>query len=121
MRIPCLTEDQLVDLYEGMESGKMDYDFDTNSAWVSARKALLLDWDETDEPLILDIGAYEGIFLQGLPAKWQKYAIEPSRKAQYILRNKGIQVISPSLNDNTSEWFNKFDLVCMFDVFGASV
>lgn len=117
MRIPCLTEEQLVDLYKGMESGKMDYDFDTNSAWVSARKALLRNWDESDEPLILDIGAYEGRFLQGLPARWQKNAIEPSLYAQNILHSKGIRVISDSLVNVASDLYARFDAVCMFDIF----
>lgn len=100
-----------------MEEGQMAYEFKTNGAWTVANKYLTCLWDKTDEPSILDIGCYEGLFLNALPSNWHKFGIEPSVKAQAVLDVSGIQVIANYLTDSFSEWHGQFDVVCLFDVF----
>lgn len=115
-RIPCLTKDELALLYASMQENQMSYEFETNGAWVNSRGLLKQEWKDTDTPSILDIGAYEGRFLQGLPEKWKKFAIEPSKKAKAVLKGKDIEVIGDFLENASSEWHDRLDCVCMFDV-----
>ena len=116
-RIPCLNEEQLRELYRGLNEGQMDYDFTTNGAWVASRKLLRRYWQDDAHPLILDVGCYEGRFLRGLPESWHKFGIEPSLQAKVILEKHKIKVISDFLTSSPSEWHKRFDVICMFDVF----
>jgi SAM-dependent methyltransferase len=63
---------------------------------------------------ILDIGCYTGIFLSGLPDKFQKYGLEPSSLASGSAVSKGIDVLGKTLDDLDTDIF--FDVVVSIDV-----
>ena len=117
MRIPCLNEEQLYEIYAAMDEDTWKCEFESNSAWVLARNSLLQYWEEKDEPLVLDIGCNKGDFLRGLPHRWKKFGIEPGQKKYRLLKSYGIKVIANSLNDVPTNLHGFFDVVCMFNVF----
>ena len=62
---------------------------------------------------LLDIGAGMGLFLDKLPANWEKVAAEGSEQTRNYLRNKGIKVILP---EDAPGLTGSFDVVTIFQV-----
>ncbi len=116
-REPALTEPQLHEIYSTLPSGEMVYPFETNGAWVKARQYLTRRWLTDEPPKVLDVGCYEGLFLDGLPARWRKFGLESSGAASDAARKRGVEVIGGFLGDAADEYQGFFDMVCMFDVF----
>ena len=117
IRQPCLSKTELEYVYESASGGQYDYAFETNSAWVVARKRLLARWSRSDKPKILDVGCYEGRFLDGLPKEWLRFGIEPCEDARTAANQRGIELIAGTIEADLSPWHGVFDAVCLFDVF----
>jgi SAM-dependent methyltransferase len=66
---------------------------------------------------VLDIGAFDGAFLQTLPESWQRFAVEPSTAAHADLTRLGITVVAEFLDEPSKADAGQFDVVTMFDVF----
>jgi 2-polyprenyl-3-methyl-5-hydroxy-6-metoxy-1,4-benzoquinol methylase len=115
-RAPSLSEEQLRQVYRQMSSGQMAYPFETNGAWVQARRILIRRLRNIPSPKVLDVGCNEGVFLAGLPSSWQKCGLESSSEAARVAKNRGVQVIGEFLGDGKGDK-ESFDAVCMFDVF----
>ncbi|TWU28097.1 bifunctional 3-demethylubiquinone-9 3-methyltransferase/ 2-octaprenyl-6-hydroxy phenol methylase [Bythopirellula polymerisocia] len=64
---------------------------------------------------ILDVGCFNGALLDYLGPEWNRYGIEPSIAAAEIARQRGINVLSPSLEslDKNTE---PFDVIMAIDV-----
>ena len=101
-------------LYESIDN-VWKYDFEKNTAWVEARRFLLSKYSGTS-PRILDVGAARGGFLDALPNDWQRFAVEPSKKAQETLRELGIKIVGGTLDDLQTLTRGSYDVVTMFDV-----
>lgn len=63
---------------------------------------------------ILDIGCYAGRFLVGIPEKFKKYGLEPSKSASNSAISKGINILGKTLADLDSKLV--FDVVVSVDV-----
>jgi 2-polyprenyl-3-methyl-5-hydroxy-6-metoxy-1,4-benzoquinol methylase len=67
------------------------------------------------EGSVLDIGCFDGSFLESLEPCWKKYGIEINKKAAILAKNKGIEIINHDLT-NLSQTSLRFDVVTAFDV-----
>ncbi|MCL6511243.1 MAG: class I SAM-dependent methyltransferase [Anaerolineae bacterium] len=67
--------------------------------------------------VLLDVGCSTGLFLQGMRKHgyWQLCGVEPSNYAASIARQKGLEVITGTL-ENTAFPAESFDAVTMWDV-----
>jgi SAM-dependent methyltransferase len=64
---------------------------------------------------ILDVGCYNGDFLEMLPETFLRYGVEPSESARKIAQQKGIEIIGPSIEEiNTNRPF--FQAITLLDV-----
>ena len=63
---------------------------------------------------ILDIGCYSGLFLKSLPAKFEKFGIEPSCSASLIAQSNGITVLGKTCAEINPD--RQFDIVIAIDV-----
>lgn len=117
-RQPCLPSQSLAELYRNMAAEEMDYRFEDNLAWTSARALLASKFLRDSQPSLLDIGCHTGLFLAGLPRAWRRHGIEsgngPRERAE---REHGISIIGALLESTGEEWHGRFDAVTMFDVF----
>ena len=63
---------------------------------------------------ILDIGCYAGDFLAGLPDKFVKYGVEPSKAASESASSKGINILADTLDGVESG--KVFEIIVSIDV-----
>jgi len=118
-RHPCLSTEQLSEIYADADDDQYHYDDGRNAAWNRAREIL----DRADQHgrvqdfKILDVGCFHGGFLESLPDDWQKFGIEPSRAASAAAAEKGITTIGKSIDEALTDWQSTFDAACLFDVF----
>lgn len=116
-RHPRVASERLADLYTAMPMGRWTPSAERDVAWPLARKLLSRCLSGLDSPRVLDIGAFDGAFLEGLPAHWRRAAVEPSTSAQPALREAGVEVIDDFIGTPSAPWRGTFDAVTMFDVF----
>lgn len=64
---------------------------------------------------ILDIGCYDGKFLEGCPEGWTKIGIEPNAEASRVAENYKVKIIGTDFSVLSSQKA-KFDVITMFDV-----
>ena len=62
----------------------------------------------------LDVGCGDGDFLATLPAKMEKYRIEPSLAAATAERNRGVSMLAPTVAQLPPQ--ETFDVITMIDV-----
>ncbi|MDB9541124.1 class I SAM-dependent methyltransferase [Anabaenopsis arnoldii] len=116
-RLPCLTADELKQVYATAPGGAMDYELAKNAGW-SRSKTLLLEYFQNQESIsVLDVGCNEGKFLHNLPTHWHKFGVEGGIQPAKSAGAKGVNVIAQRLQDIDSKWHHCFDVVTMFDVF----
>jgi SAM-dependent methyltransferase len=63
----------------------------------------------------LDVGCFNGALLSYLGDGWQKFGVEPSRAAAALAKQRGVEILAPSLDllDANGE---KFDAIMAIDV-----
>lgn len=105
----------LEELYASMDSERWESESAKSFAWQRVWQRL--DDRSADSLSILDIGAFTGAFLAGIPESWNRYAIEPSEDARESLGRQGIKVVGRLLEPPPAEYQNAFDVVTLFDVF----
>jgi SAM-dependent methyltransferase len=109
-RYPTLSPDEYLAYYEKASSGVWEIseskrkDFATINAYLSDHVG----------GSILDIGCYAGVFLSGLPGKFHKFGLEPSKSASVIASSKGISILGRILSDLDTK--QVFDVVVAIDV-----
>src|SRR5437773_387856 len=81
-----------------------------------ARKKELLDQWVGGSRRVVDIGCFDGGFLTFLGAGWDKFGVEPSAAAAVASRERGIQIIAPTLQAVPQEFCGSFDAAIALDV-----
>jgi 2-polyprenyl-3-methyl-5-hydroxy-6-metoxy-1,4-benzoquinol methylase len=112
-RAPSLSPQDAVALYAAMPTERWDYGGHPPAAWSRVLKDLAIEKPGT----ILDVGSFDGQFLDRIPNEWKKFAIEPSEEAAGVLSSRGIEVISQSIETPPTEPHQQFDVVTLLDVF----
>ena len=116
LRLPRPDLSSMEELYSGLSSERWKSASPLTSAQLLVLR--LIEKSNAHDPLrVLDVGAFDGRFLEALPSHFQKSVIEPSRSGQDTLREKGFHVIGTFLEAAGPAEQQKFDLVTMFDVF----
>lgn len=64
---------------------------------------------------ICDIGCSNGALLQSFSDEWDKFGIEPSKKAAKIAKNRNIKIIADAI-ENLNGYENFFDTILLIDV-----
>ena len=116
LRLPRPEQAKLESLYSAISADR----WATDSSLSSAQKTVVRQTQlmaNSASISVLDVGAFDGRFLDALPSRFQKCAIEPSAGGQAELAKKSIRVLKPFLEPANSEEQQQFDLVTMFDVF----
>jgi SAM-dependent methyltransferase len=103
-------------LYASMPAERWQY-ATHNEAWRIAGEWLRKTFTGGRIPRVLDVGAFDGAFLQTLPKIWERFAIEPSEAVRADLQRKGITVVADFLDEPSPNNAGQFDVVTMFDVF----
>lgn len=118
-RSPQLSRDDLTRLYQNLPEAIWQYDPATVGSWTVAKKHLLKHYPADDSISILDVGAFDGAFLNQMPAAWNKFAIEPSKIGQQKLQNTGVDLVSDFVENVSCDgrYLDGFDVVTLFDVF----
>lgn len=118
-RFPQLTEQELQVLYSAMPTRRWKYDPTKNIAWDLARRWLLKQPQPPSGSLrkLLDVGAFDGVFLSSLDSTYSRFAIEPSHEARQSLRSSGVQILGEFLKPPGNADRQTMDVVTLFDVF----
>jgi SAM-dependent methyltransferase len=111
-RWPRLSKEELDDLYRTGTFDNWVYNPENRRDWQAAKKWLN---ENCDGGKILDVGCWDGGFLNYLDASWQRYGIEINSEASSEAEKKGISLVSTDFShmDNVSI---TFDAVVAFDV-----
>lgn len=111
-RCPSLSPQDATEVYCAMPITQWQYRSSPPAAWVRT-------WEKISGQAhgdILDVGAFDGQFLDGVPSTWRKFAIELNRDATEKLKGKNVSVLA-----NTASQLDDieqcFDVITMFDVF----
>lgn len=64
---------------------------------------------------VLDIGCFNGALLEHLGSAWERYGVEPSRKAVATAKQRGVRIVGRTLDDVPGE-VGAFDAILAIDV-----
>jgi SAM-dependent methyltransferase len=109
-RYPTLSANEYLALYEKASS-------DVWKTQVAQRKDFATIYAYLNSHIggsILDIGCYAGNFLVGIPEKFKKFGLEPSKSASNSAISKGINILGRTLSDLDAK--QVFDVVVAIDV-----
>jgi len=111
-RYPCASDDELNSLYEAgcgnaWTSGKPRKDWKIAKAWIEERLPL--------GSSILDVGCFDGGFLNTLAPGYERYGVEIQNSAGEKARRSGVDLIASSY-DELANWSDRFDAVVAFDL-----
>jgi len=109
-RYPTLSQNEYLALYEKASSEVWEVG-ETQRKDFAAIYAYLLTHVGGS---ILDIGCYAGGFLAGMPEKFKKFGVEPSKSAANSAVSKGINILGKTLADLDEK--SVFDVVVAIDV-----
>ena len=115
-RFPSPDAEELNRLYASIPAGRWDYDASEIGGWQAALK-LMHDLGLPAERRILDVGCYDGKFLNLLPDEYQRFGIEPAESAIASLKQKDVHWVGKSLSDRSSVSDLDFHVITFFDVF----
>lgn len=105
-------------IYKNMPTERWDYTEYSNTSWRLAKDYVVSRYSSSQEGIqVLDVGAFTGDFLDSLPQKWMKFAIEPSSNAVEKLKEKEIGFVAELLQPAAEKYQASFDIVTLFDVF----
>ena len=111
-RWPYLNKEQLAKLYQEGNSESWQYTFKNKVDWQIAANLIK---ERFTEGSILDIGCWDGKFLEHLKENYNLYGMEINSDAAIKSSKKGINIIAKNIYDAQSLSF-KFDVVTAFDV-----
>ncbi len=82
-----------------------------------------VDWEialkeasSVQEGSVLDIGCFDGAFLDRISSRWQKYGIEPHPQAAERASERGIRILAETFDELDSAAAPDFDLITAFDL-----
>ena len=108
-RAPYLSQAELTALYEALPDSVWSTSED-RAFWKNVRALC-----ERHSPgrSILDVGCFNGDFLDRMPPDWRKFGIEPGRAARQVAEQRGIKIVANSIE--TAIDFEA-DTITMLDV-----
>ena len=111
-RYPCASDDELNSLYEtgcgnAWTSGQPRKDWKIAKAWIEERLPL--------GSSILDVGCFDGGFLNTLVPGYERCGIEIQRSAREEACGTGVRLIAAKY-DELVNWSDRFDAVVAFDL-----
>jgi SAM-dependent methyltransferase len=109
-RYPTLSPDEYLAYYEKASSGVWEISESKRKDFATINSYLC---DHVGGS-ILDIGCYAGKFFAGIPEKFKKFGLEPSRAASEVAISKGINILGKTLTDLDIK--QVFDVVVAIDV-----
>lgn len=123
-RQPTMTELELEGLYSSLPANRWTYDAKQLSSWDIASKWLAKNYSHANSMKILDVGSFDGSFLEQQNDRWQKFAIEPNTNVIDEIERKGISHVGRFLKDTVAQENSEnriqpasLDVVTLFDVF----
>jgi SAM-dependent methyltransferase len=111
-RWPLTPKEKLDALYRQAELSNWSYEPRRREDWIQAR-----DWLQAhhDGGSILDIGCFDGGFLEYLGEGWARFGVEINEEAARIAQGRGIEIIGNDVEALTPST-QQFDAVVAFDV-----
>jgi SAM-dependent methyltransferase len=111
-RFPCPSDDELNSLYaigcgDAWTSGHPRKDWKVAKAWIEERLPL--------GSSILDVGCFDGGFLNTLMPGYQRYGVEIQSSAREKACDTGVNLIAAGY-DELANWSDRFDAVVAFDL-----
>ncbi len=116
-RWPCLLPDQIQILCENGEAHKSTPAPTRRTAWRIALSLVERMFDGPSKVNVLDIGCSDGQFLDLLPARCARFAIEPNSEAHRTVVQRAVTVVRNWLGPAEPPWRESMDVVTLFDVF----
>jgi SAM-dependent methyltransferase len=110
-RHPMPTSERIASLYRTSDLAHWQYKPDRRKDWATTRVWL----DKQSGRTVLDIGCFDGAFLQSLDESWTCAGIEINEKACERARSRGIEIIGQDLHE-LERIDRSFDAVVAFDV-----
>jgi SAM-dependent methyltransferase len=110
---PSIPEEELLACYKQAVASHWGETVDPVFRNFDVMKALLLR--HAPGRRVLDIGCFTGTLLSYLGSEWSRYGIEPAVGAAALARNRGIDILGPTLEELTVD-VPAFDAVVAIDV-----
>lgn len=110
-RSPRLSKARLDELYDTGSADAWETPDEARVDWVLARQSLA-----GQSGTILDLGCYDGRFLEGLEGNWKRFGIEVNRAAAAEAQRRDVTIVGHDFAalDRQSD---AFDVITAFDVF----
>ncbi len=111
-RFPCPSDDELNNLYEtgcadAWTNGQARKDWKIAKAWIDERLPV--------GSSILDVGCFDGGFLNTLGPGYERYGVEIQSRAAEKARSRGVNRIAASYAE-LANWSDRFDAIVAFDL-----
>ena len=115
-RWPRLSQTILKELYEYESDSHWGYKTGVRSDWIFAQ-GWINKTEAEEQQNILDIGCWDGNFLESLSAKWKRYGLEINQSAAKQAQSRGVTLVGEDLYTHLDKKFiNYFDVITTFDV-----
>ena len=109
-RSPILSQAEYIDLYQNASDTLWEWYQNKRNDFNIIRGLL----SKLAGGKILDIGCYSGLFLKSLPARFEKFGIEPSGSASLIAQSNGVNILGKTCTQINPD--QRFDIVVAIDV-----
>lgn len=115
-RWPRLLQTDLKELYQHASNSHWNYKSGFRPDWAFAQE--MINKTKADEQQnILDIGCWDGNFLESLSAKRKRYGLEINQSAAKQAQSRGVTLVGDDLYTHLDKKFiNYFDVITTFDV-----
>ncbi len=112
-RSPSISAEDANRLYGAMPTSRWAYGDQRPASWDLIFQSI----SQLQGGSLLDVGSFDGQFLQLLPERWQRHAIEPSSEAIDVLQSLGVDVVGQDVDERIASLDSRFDVITMIDVF----
>jgi SAM-dependent methyltransferase len=109
-RSPILSQAEYMDLYQNAPDTLWKSYQEIRNDFIIIRDLL----SNMAGGKILDIGCHSGLFLRSLPARFEKFGIEPSNSASLVAQSQGVNILGKTLTQINPD--RQFDIVVAIDV-----
>ncbi len=117
-RTPIPTAPQLLEANRALKLGRLTYQKVEPIAWAQVRRICRQRFGEQANVRILDVGCYDGQFLDWLGDGYERYGVEPSADARATAINKHhVSIIGETLSDLRDDAPKRFDVITLLDVY----
>lgn len=111
-RWPCPPKSKLDRLYKDRTTADWNINVARRKDWLLAKNHL----DSLVAPgKILDVGCWDGSFLQSLGSSWRRHGIEINKRAIQVANAKGIQIIAEDI-DHLDKLATEYNVITAFDI-----